>query len=394
MTNWEKSCIEALITSPIAFSLFRDKQKNKKHVDQFINKIWPYKIKKVFKTEQKEQSDIFDEILKRIMIARKHEDKSDEIDLGMIHLNDVKGKKLIEIFNKNMKIRTCYSAGNCIIRLEFQAKTGRLVRMYVRGGLIDYREEITEIISESTIYTEIKMAAVGGRVGTDEAIDAFLSCVNKNKKSRGTGEKFKRKFIGQNVGIEIEYDGIWHNYLEKELVKTKNAISFNSGIDGGCANGEDGVYLNSARLRENRLRINGHRGLDALHFLLEEMNKTNSIMTTKSGMHFHIDLTYQGSRNLESDPNWKLLNSTELELLHSIFEIKNSDRHIKEQIRFPTEFNTMEWRMGSPTLNYSKLAIEILTAIHVTNVITKKNKQINSEYLKCLLDIKTKLILK
>ena len=117
-------------------------------------------------------------------------------------------------------------------------------------------------------------------------------------------------------------------------------------------------------------------------------------MTTKSGMHFHIDLTHQGPRKLESDPDWKLLNSTELELLHSIFEIKNSDMHIKEQIRFPTEFNTMEWRMGSPTLNYSKLAVEILTAIHVTNVITKKNKQINSEYLKCLLDIKTKLILK
>ena len=154
------------------------------------------------------------------------------------------------------------------------------------------------------------------------------------------------------------------------------------------------MYFMHDRLRENRLRINGHRGLNALYFLLEEMNKTNSIMTTKSGMHFHIDLTHQGPRKLEFDPGWRLLNSTELKLLHSIFEIKNSDRHIKEQIRFPTEFNTMEWRMGSPTLNYSKLVIEILTAIHVTNVITKKNKQINSEYLKCLLDIKTKLILK
>ena len=99
MTNWEKSCIEALVTSPIAFSLFRDKQKNKKHVDQFINKIWPYKIEKVFKAKQKEQSDGFDEILKRIMIVRNHEDKSDEIDLGMIHLNDIKGEELIRIFN-------------------------------------------------------------------------------------------------------------------------------------------------------------------------------------------------------------------------------------------------------------------------------------------------------
>ena len=394
MTNWEKSCIEALITSPIAFSLFRDKQKNKKHVDQFINKIWPYKIEKVFKAKQGEQSDIFNEILKRIMIARNHENKSDEIDLGVIHLNGVEGKKLIEIFNKNIKIGTCHSDGNYIIRLEFQMKTGRYIRTHIRGGFVNYREEIAEIISESATYAVIRVVAVGGRVGTDEAIDAFLSCIEKNKKPRGTEDKFKRKFIGQNVGIEIEYDGVWHNYLEKELVKTKNAISFNSGIDGGITNGSNEMYFMYERLRENRLRINGHRGLDALYFLLEEMNKTNSIMTTKSGMHFHIDLTHQGSRKLESDPDWKLLNSTELELLHSIFEIKNSDRHIQEQIRFPTEFNTMEWRMGSPTLNYSRLVIEILTAIHVTNVITKKNKQINSEYLKCLLDIKTKLILK
>ena len=394
MTNWEKSCIEALITSPIAFSLFRDKQKNKKHVDQFINKIWPYKIEKAFKTGQKYQSNVFDKILKRIMIVRNHEDKSDEIDLEMIHLNDIKGEELIRIFNKNMKDQACNSSGNHIIRLELQMKTGRYVIIYIRGGFMNYRKEIAEIISESAIYAVIRVVAVDRRVGTDEVIDAFLSCVEENKKSRRTEDKFKRKFIGQNVGIEIEYDGIWHNYLEKELVKTKNAISFNSGIDGGITNGSDGMYFMHDRLRENRLRINGHRGLNALYFLLEEMNKTNSIMTTKSGMHFHIDLTHKGSRNLESDPNWKLLNSTELELLHSIFEIKNSDRHIQEQIRFPTEFNTMEWRMGSPTLNYSKLAVEILTAIHVTNVITKKNKQINSEYLKCLLDIKTKLILK
>ena len=394
MTNWEKSCIEALITSPIAFSLFRDKQKNKKHVDQFINKTWPYRIEKVFKTEQKYKSDVFDEILKRIMIVRNHEDKSDEIDLGMIRLDDIKGAELIKIFNKNMKDQACNSSGNHIIRLELQAKTGRPTRIYIKDGFRNYREEITKVIFESAIYTRIEMVAVDGRLGTDEVIDAFLSCIKKNKKPRGTENKFKRKFIGQNVGIEIEYDGIWHNYLEKELVKTKNAISFNSGIDGGITNGSNEMYFMHDRLRENRLRINGHRGLNALYFLLEEMNKTNSIMTTKSGMHFHIDLTHQGSRNLESDPDWKLLNSTELELLHSIFEIKNSDRHIREQIRFPTEFNTMEWRMGSPTLNYSKLVIEILTAIHVTNVITKKNKQINSEYLKCLLDIKTKLILK
>ena len=394
MTSWEESCIEALVTSPIAFSLFRDKQKNKKHVDQFINKIWPYKIEKVFKTKQKVQSDVFDEILKRIMKIRNDEDKSNEINLGTIPLNNVKGEELIEMFNKNIKTKHCCSNGNYIIRLTFKTDTGMSRKEHISSGIRNYREEFTEVIFKSAVYTGIEIVAVDGRVGTDEVIDAFLSCVEENKKSRRTEDKFKRKFIGQNVGIEIEYDGVWHNYLEKELVKTKNAISFNSGIDGGITNGSNEMYFIHERLRENRLRINGHRGLDALYFLLEEMNRTNSIMTTKSGMHFHIDLTHQGSRGLKYDPDWKLLNSTELELLHNIFEIKNSDRHIKEQIRFPTEFNTMEWRMGSPILNYSKLVIEILTAIHVTNVIMRQNKQINGEYLKYLLDIKTKLILK
>ena len=46
MTNWEKSCVDALVTSPAAFALFKAKQKNKKHVDQYINTIWPYEIKK------------------------------------------------------------------------------------------------------------------------------------------------------------------------------------------------------------------------------------------------------------------------------------------------------------------------------------------------------------
>ena len=55
MTNWEKSCVEALVTSPSAFALFRAKQKNKKHVDQYINTIWPYKIKKFAENKLEEE---------------------------------------------------------------------------------------------------------------------------------------------------------------------------------------------------------------------------------------------------------------------------------------------------------------------------------------------------
>ena len=61
MTNWEKSCVEALVTSPSAFALFRAKQKNKKHVDQYINTIWPYKIKKFAKNRLEEKSKRIEE---------------------------------------------------------------------------------------------------------------------------------------------------------------------------------------------------------------------------------------------------------------------------------------------------------------------------------------------
>lgn len=393
MTNWEKSCVEALITSPTAFALFRDKQKNKKHVDQFINKIWPYKIKKEFK-EDNTGDKIFNSLLEKIMIIRSAPEKYDEIDTGTFNIGEITGEKLIKIFNKNIT-STCKNpdGGNHIVKILFYAINGSAARVYIKHGVYDYKKEFTAAIKEDLIYSSIEVRAVDGRSWSDEIIDSFMSCVRKDDRNIDCHMKFKRAFRGQNVGIEIEYDGIWHNYLEKELIKTKNALSFNSGIDGGVTDGSNERYLMHERLRENRLRINGHRGLVALHFLLEEMNRTNSIMTVNSGMHFHIDLTHI-IRKKSVDPDWSFVGESQLQIIYDIFEIKNRSMHIRSEIRFPTEFNTMEWRMGSPILNYSRLAIEILTAIHVTNVIMKKNKQINSEYLKCLLDIKTKLILK
>jgi len=41
-TQWQKSCIEALTTSPTAFKLFRIQQRNVKQTDQFIGRVWAY----------------------------------------------------------------------------------------------------------------------------------------------------------------------------------------------------------------------------------------------------------------------------------------------------------------------------------------------------------------
>ena len=50
-------------------------------------------------------------------------------------------------------------------------------------------------------------------------------------------------------------------------------------------------------------------------------------------------------------------------------------------INMQDEFGTMEWRMGSKTLIYSKIILQILFAIHLTNAIRYKNKQVNNDYL-------------
>ena len=54
MTKFEKSCIEAICESPMAFELFRKRAYNVKRVDQFVNKIWPYKLRSNKKTKNQD----------------------------------------------------------------------------------------------------------------------------------------------------------------------------------------------------------------------------------------------------------------------------------------------------------------------------------------------------
>lgn len=47
MTKWQESCITALASSPLAWEAFKMKQRNKRMLWQYVNRIWPYKrIKK------------------------------------------------------------------------------------------------------------------------------------------------------------------------------------------------------------------------------------------------------------------------------------------------------------------------------------------------------------
>jgi hypothetical protein len=266
-TRWQKSCIEALVAGPIAFKLFRLEQRNVKMMDQFCDKIWPYKYVEVLKPGILEQ-------------------------MG----HETPGKK-------------------------------------------------------------------------------------------------RKEYKSINIGIEIEYDGCSCQCLEKQLL-ANGAVSFDSGYDGGGTHNSDASPYNN-RLRENRLRINGMKGLKSLYILLEWMKKNDCKIANSSGMHFHIDCTdvipysvdywdmVNKLKRIDIGINTKINNSLEFSkiAISKIYKIEIDNMFLGNNIKQHIDFRTIEWRMATPILHYKTLVLQILVAIHVTECAKYKNKNLNDKYL-------------
>jgi hypothetical protein len=134
------------------------------------------------------------------------------------------------------------------------------------------------------------------------------------------------------------------------------------------------------------------------------MKNDGCTMTNKSGMHYHIDLTKK--KGAEDDSNysskvdeirkdlydlakkdWETISA-----IRNIFELDYIDpSHFVREIKYPTEFRTMEWRMGSQSLNFTKITIQILFSIHMSNAVFSKEKKIDIEYVKFLSSLITKI---
>ena len=392
MTNWEKSCVDALVSSPTAFALFKAKQKNKKHIDQYINTIWPYEIKKKFDNNySSHENEIIVSLKKSLSYIINNVSENDRYETVITFKTRITRADAVLVFMNNMEQKTFSCRGNNILEICFISEVDDHEAFNVEASKESaYIDRIIQKLGllSGNYVTRIKIRMISGRTNQNEIILAFLNLFrNKEKKN-----KFKRVYLGQNIGIEIEYEGIWQKYLEKKLNSSRYAVSFNSGIDGGETNGAK--YNDGSRLRENRLRINGHRGLSALHYLVEDMIKSKCSITNKSGMHYHIDLTHltEKKRDIPARERFrKICASTEIERqLADIFEL-GGNRIIIETLytllRYPTEFTTIEWRMGTPTFNFTKLTIQILCAIHVTNVLFGSKKTMDVEYLTYLAEI-------
>jgi hypothetical protein len=302
MTKWQESCITALASSPMAWEAFKMKQRNKKLLWQYINRIWPYKL---------------------IAGTKVNKDKKDLLAIAKILKN------------------LCIERACCIEDVDIRFDG-------VKGNTLKY-----------TL-------------------------------------KDRRKYNSLNVGIEIEHDAEYPTPDKiQRAILLNNCVSYDSGYDGNSSN----------RLRENRIRLNGIKGLKGLYILLTNM-KENCAIAKNSSVHMHIDCKYDNFfmdrskfyKGSEKDciygmvdvlairmSKYKSNTDSALQIISDIVEYEVTRYHFNtsDYTRYNNEFNTIEYRFAKINFNYSDYVIQILTFIHITECI-KHDAPFNIQYLELL----------
>ncbi len=427
LTKFQKSCIVALITSPLAFKAFIEKSKNVKYVMQFLNKLWPYNIRKKDKKSDSKKMTFGKMLISALEMELKigrsefntktryfllsnenilrKSSKSEVIQKGE-KLNGINAKKVISdlhimcMLRKNSK-QIIYENANSILDIGVISKKAHggisvdfLFGIY--GGIeLEYSSTFIKLANKnfiSIIGFEIK--SHGMAMHRKAAILQVIEMIKFDAKMSS-----RRCYNGQNIGIEFEYSGVWHGKMEKELIR-KGAISFNSGFDGDETNGNTDEEFND-RLRENRLRINGLAGINALYSLVEQMSLDSKI-TTSSGLHVHVDVGFRNKIKYRYEIR-SILSRMSLIVakeLADIYLIKCKDsyeeraefvrKNFFSDLKMSDEFDTIEFRMLYPTFDYQLVMIQILASLHIVNSIINKyknedlDKQLNIDYLRFL----------
>lgn len=411
---WKDDLLAAMMTSPTALTLFKAKQSNKRHCDQVINSLWSYKTEKIVnadvrwrkpKTKSIERLIAeFSSINVNMLLEAGKQKKPIKLNTPIqgemfFNLHSYEENELFKLMNKMKTLK--YEVLNQYKLFSFERCGRDLDNIYLPHS-VSYFEELLNTLFNRDIHIVIPMF--------DNIKDAkfWLKCKNKfiaqlkefvqllNKAYNKKITSMRKNYI--NVGIEIEYDGtktpdnIQHRILEN------GCISFDSGYDGNY----------SGRLRENRIRLNGIAGFKGLYILLEYM-KENDKLAKNSSVHMHIDcgaLNEAGTKFHKNRNNRKMRtidiynNATKLtidnfKLLCDIFEIDlgNNTQYFGffvDNMRWNDDFNTVEFRFCTVSLNYTDYIYQMLILIHIVNC-ARYQLPINTQYLKKLKEIKDRI---
>lgn len=402
MTKWQESCITALASSPFAWEAFKMKQRNKNLLWQYINRIWPYH--RIVSTNKKlsKDSQMINE-LNRLLVYLKAYNMESNCSYNFSSAIDfiITDKDMMSIKAARLlpdSARNIYDTNRFNVTL-----TG--------GNMVSGTTDIIKLFANQQVGDHIHFNAICGNMSRPKeqikncihGIKLLICTYNSIYGTQKETELIKKKIKTLNwlnIGIEIEHDAL--NETSKKIVKRilqQNCVEYDSGYDGGMR----------SRLRENRIRLNGIKGLKGLYTLLQDMQE-NAAIADNSSVHMHIDCKFDNSyerikSNVNNMVNEGRRNFTDLEQtfidiilsyeileefvqifdLHKISCISDFERWVDLNgiIRFNNEFNTVEYRFCIPNFNYSDYVIQILFLIHITECI-KHNSRINKNYVTML----------
>lgn len=406
MTKWQESCITALASSPLAWEAFKMKQRNKRMLWQYVNRIWPYKKIEKTKINTLEYTECINELK---IFTKWLVNNRNTIEEAIFRFKDKKVKSsILEEALKNITkpISTEGAGGNYFLEIVITYKSGDTDRISTCGS-----EQIVHIIrnrwgikaGNEYYINRIHFFSSLSRMNEmfSQLYTELQYIIRKLELLRDRSRNYNPHILynSLNIGIEIEHDADNPTSEEiKKLILRHNCSSYDSGFDGNMDH----------RLRENRIRLNGINGLKGLYILLEDM-KENTAIARNSSVHMHIDCKYDeyneyytkyykkeirtqdiyGWNDAVSYYTKRLVirNPEAIKYLQYIFNYKNvgeksfwSNSH---SVRIATEFDTIEYRFLIVNLKYSDYVIQMLALIHITECI-KHNCILNKSYLSTL----------
>lgn len=406
MTKWQESCITALASSPLAWEAFKMKQRNKRMLWQYVNRIWPYKRIKETRTSTLEYTECINELKTFAKwLVNNHNNLEEKI------FTFREGKVKSNILEEALKdithpISTEGVGGNYFLDINFSYKSGSTDGVSTYGDrqisyIISNRYGINEgeeyYINNIRVFSSLHNM----RRMFSQVFDELKYIIEKLISLRDESRNYNpiTLYNSLNVGIEIEHDAD-NPTSEKiqKLILRHNCSSYDSGFDGNMDH----------RLRENRIRLNGINGLKGLYILLEDM-KENAAIARNSSVHMHIDCKYdeydehytkyyKNELHKPSIYNWDdavnyytkrlvIRNPEAIKYLQYIFKYKNVGEKFfwsnSRNVRVATEFDTIEYRFLIVNLKYSDYVIQMLALIHITECI-KHNCILNKSYLSTL----------
>lgn len=406
MTKWQESCITALASSPLAWEAFKMKQRNKRMLWQYVNRIWPYKRIKKTRTSTLEYTECINELK---TFARWLVNNHNDIEEKLFTFR--KGKVKSNILEEALKdithpISTEGVGGNYFLDINFSYKSGSTDGVSTCGDrqisyIISNRYGINEgeeyYINNIRVFSSLHNM----RRMFSQVFDELKYIIEKLISLRDESRNYNpiTLYNSLNVGIEIEHDAD-NPTSEKiqKLILRHNCSSYDSGFDGNMDH----------RLRENRIRLNGINGLKGLYILLEDM-KENTAIARNSSVHMHIDCKYdkyskyyikyyKNILRAQSIFDWEdvvnyytkrlvIRNPEAIKYLQYIFNYKSVGEKFfwsnSRNVRAANEFDTIEYRFLIVNLKYSDYVIQMLALIHITECI-KHNCILNKSYLSTL----------